>query len=291
MRAFAPAKVNLTLAVGAKAANGYHPLESLVVFADCGDVLDVAPAERLQLQTDGPFGSTLRAQDDNLVLRAARALQRRVRTKAGARIRLHKVLPIAAGLGGGSADAAAALRALNRLWDCGLGSAALEEIAASLGADVPVCVQSRTRLMRGRGEILEEAPPWPVLHAVLVNPGFTLSTASVFARLDAMGVAGKPGGGRVPAAHTPEQAIAALKERHNDLTAAACAEAPPVAALLESLQNQALVRLARLCGSGPTCMGITRTAEDAAALAQSLQRAHPSYWVHAVRLGGVAGPD
>ncbi len=285
MKAFAPAKINLSLAIGAKAVDGYHPLESLVVFADCGDALTFVTSDALSLRLDGPFGGALAAEADNLVLRAARALQERTGIKAGARITLHKNLPIAAGLGGGSADAAAALRGLNRLWRCGLDTQALEQLAASLGADVPVCVQSRTRLMRGRGEILENPPAWPVLHAVLVNPGIKLSTGAVFARFDAMGRAGPLHGHTPGAAATPQQALEHLADLPNSLTGAACALVPEIAALLEELASCEPTRLARLCGSGATCMALVASAADGITLARAIARAHPQYWVRAARLG------
>ena len=148
-----------------------------MVFAKVGDQLFIEPAPDLSLKIDGPYAKGLDTGPENLVLRAANILQKTTGCQKGAAIRLHKALPIASGIGGGSADAAATLRGLNRLWACGLSAADLERIGQTLGADVPVCVQNRPRLMSGYGEILHDVGAWPTLHGVLVNPGFALSTA------------------------------------------------------------------------------------------------------------------
>lgn len=286
MKAFAPAKINLTLAVCAKAADGYHPLSSLVAFADCGDVLEFAPADDISLRIHGPFGASLNAGPDNLVMRAALALHAATNCQKGAAISLHKILPVASGLGGGSADAAATLRALNQLWKCGLSMQDLEELGGALGADIPVCIQSRSRIMRGHGNILEDLPGWPVLDAVLVNPGVALSTKAVFDRFDALGLDGPLDDGAPGPAAAPDAALAILANRPNALTPAACALAPAIADLLTMLSAQKQTRLARLCGSGATCMALTENAQDAATLAAAISAAHRDDWVQAVRLGG-----
>jgi 4-diphosphocytidyl-2-C-methyl-D-erythritol kinase len=286
VREFAPAKINLSLQVGALGADGYHPLCSLVVFADVGDRLSCTPAPALSLALEGPFGGALQAGEDNLVMRAARVLQAHSTSNKGAHIILHKVLPVASGIGGGSADAAATLRGLNRLWGCGLNDPQLEVIARKLGADVPVCVQSRSRLMRGIGDVLEDVFGWPELDAVLVNPGFAVATKDVFARFDALGLGqsvDEPGGR--PAA-TKQAALKMLEQLSNALTPAACAEAPHIATLLDELVQYPQTRLARLCGSGATCVALVDSAKAATQLAFDVQTAYPDYWVQAVKLGG-----
>jgi len=282
---FARAKINLTLKVGPLGRDGYHPLESLVVFADAGDRLDFAPAPDLTLAITGPFGEGLDTGVDNLVLRAARALSAASGKKGGAHIRLHKALPIASGIGGGSADAAAALRGLNRLWDCGLSDTDLENIGQTLGADVPVCVQSRTRFMRGRGEVLRDVKNWPFLDAVLVNPGFGVCTASVFSRFEERGQGEQLSGEPNISAKDVDEAILQLREFENSLSAAACALEPRIAALLSTLNAQPQTQLARLCGSGATCVALVRDACAARSLAQDLQKTYPQAWIKSVKLG------
>ena len=174
----ASAKINLFLHVGTKREDGFHPLQSLAVFTDLGDALAIEPASDLSLKIDGPFARGLDGEGDNLVLRAARALG-----SQGAKLTLTKNLPVASGIGGGSADAAAALRGLNALWSSGKDNAALCEIAAALGSDVPVCVLSAPSFMEGRGEILRAPDSMPRLPMLLVNPRVAVPTRDVFAAL------------------------------------------------------------------------------------------------------------
>ncbi|MBK1662455.1 4-(cytidine 5'-diphospho)-2-C-methyl-D-erythritol kinase, partial [Paracraurococcus ruber] len=176
----APAKVNLYLHVTGRREDGYHLLDSLAVFGPVADALRVAPADDLALALEGPFGATLAAEPDNLVLRAARALAAAAGVPARAAMVLTKRLPVASGIGGGSADAAAALRGLDRLWGLGLGEARLAAIAAPLGADIPVCVASRPARMQGVGEALSAAPALPPCGLLLANPGVALPTPAVF---------------------------------------------------------------------------------------------------------------
>ncbi|PHS29170.1 MAG: 4-(cytidine 5'-diphospho)-2-C-methyl-D-erythritol kinase [Robiginitomaculum sp.] len=287
---FAPAKINLTLRVGLLGRDGYHPLESLVVFADTGDRLSFHSAPDLTLTIAGPFGEALGAAADNLVLRSARALLVASGKKAGAHIILHKVLPVASGVGGGSADAAAALRGLNRLWGCGLSDIDLEKIGQALGADVPVCVQSRTRFMSGRGEVLHDVRCWPVLDAVLVNPGFGISTALVFSRFDEMGHGEKLSGKPFAGADDTDQAISQLQGFENSLSAAACALEPRITALLSTLNALPQTQWARLCGSGASCVAVVHAAQDAKELLEKIKTAYPQYWVKPVKLGVQASP-
>jgi len=282
----APAKINLFLHVLGRRPDGYHDLESLVVFArDAAAAdhlkIDPAPAD-LSLQLDGPFAAGLAAAPgDNLVLRAAAALRQATGCAAGAALTLTKNLPVASGIGGGSADAAAALHGLNALWGLGLDGRALAVIGRGLGADLPVCLMGQPSLMTGTGETLAPCPPLPPLWAVLVNPGVTLSTGAVFGALNgrADGAAPplRPPSLR-PAASAADLAIQ-LRQCRNDLEGPArflCTEIDPV---LVSLRAQGGCLLARMSGSGATCFGLFGAARQAQVAAAALQRAHPDWWV------------
>ncbi len=249
----APAKVNLYLHVTGRRADGYHLLDSLAVFGPAMDTVQAAAAGDLSLALDGVFGAALQAEPDNLVLRAARALAAQAGVPARAALCLTKRLPVASGIGGGSADAAAALRALNALWGCKLDEAALAGIAAPLGADIPVCVASRPMRMQGVGEVLLPAPRLPDCGLLLVNPGVALPTPAVFK-------ARAPG--FTPAAALPEawadaagmaRDLAALR---NDLEPPAIQLCPVVAEVLAALAALPGCLLARMSGSGATCFGL-----------------------------------
>lgn len=285
--AFAPAKVNLFLHVGAPDAEGYHPLSSLVVFADVGDRLSVEPAEEPQFLVDGPFAGGLAAEGDNLVLRAVRGLER---AAAGAfppmRLVLRKELPIAAGLGGGSSDAGAALRLLREALHLELTDEALTDIAAGLGADGPMCLWCEAAIAEGRGERLSPPPGLPEIHAVLVNPGVPSPTGPVYRAYDA---AGAPGGSdRPPLPDTfdsVEELAAVLATCRNDLEAPAVALAPDIGSALQALRGEPEVLLARMSGSGATCFALCGGELEAASLAERLAAARPDWWVRACRLG------
>lgn len=285
LKVFAPAKLNLHLHVGPPRPNdGRHPLQSLAVFADVGDVLHFEEADDLHLSLGGPFGQALAADDDNLVLRAARALALHAARPAGARIHLDKRLPIASGIGGGSADAAAALRGLTQLWGIELQPSALAAIAADLGADVPVCVASRSAFMAGMGEITVPVET-PVAHGVLLNPGVPLSTGAVYRHFDVMGLGGAFEEEAAPA-EVPDLLLYA-QARRNDLEPPALALSLPVADALAWLSAAPEGQLVRMSGSGATCFALTGDARSAQALAQRAAMAHPTWWAAAVRLGGV----
>jgi len=260
----APAKVNLYLHVTGRRADGYHLLDSLAVFGPAADTLALAPAADLSLALDGPFGGALAAEPDNLVLRAARALAAAAGVPARAALALTKRLPIASGIGGGSADAAAALRGLDRLWGLGFGAARLAAIAATLGADIPVCVAARPARMAGVGELLSAAPAIPQCGLLLVNPGVALATPAVFkARA----------GGFTPAAELPAgwpDAVAMARDLaalRNDLEPPAIALCPVVAEVLAALRGLPHCLLARMSGSGATCFGLFPDAAAARAAA------------------------
>ena len=262
----APAKVNLYLHVTGRRADGYHLLDSLAVFGPAMDTVRVVPAETLSLALNGPFGGALQAEPDNLVLRAARALAAVAGVPAQAALSLTKRLPVASGIGGGSADAAAALRALNALWRCGLDAAALAAVAAPLGADIPVCVASQPRRMQGVGEVLLPAPQLPRCGLLLVNPGVALPTPAVFkARTPGFTpMAVLPGAW--PDAVSMAATLATLR---NDLEPPAIALCPMVATVLAALRDLPGCLMARMSGSGATCFGLfadAAAARDAAAV-------------------------
>ncbi len=260
----APAKVNLYLHVTGRRADGYHLLDSLAVFGPARDSVVATPSAGLDLALDGPFGAALHAEPDNLVLRAARALAAATGHPAQAALRLTKRLPVASGIGGGSADAAAALRALNRLWGCGLDEAALAALAAPLGADIPVCVASRPAVMQGVGEVLLPAPRLPACGLLLVNPGVALATPAVF---KARGPGFTPAAQLPPAWANAADMARDLAALRNDLEPPAMQLCPPVVAVLAALRALPGCLLARMSGSGATCFGLFPSPAAAAAAA------------------------
>ena len=266
----APAKVNLTLHVTGRRADGYHLLDSLVVFAGVGDRLRLRPAEGLSLALEGPFANGVPAGCDNLVLRAARALGPGV----GAALVLDKRLPPASGLGGGSGDAAAAMRLLARH----RGLPAPEPMAGlELGADVPVCLAGRPARMSGIGERLGPCPALPPAWLVLVNPGVETPTGAVFAALERRD--GPPMPEVLPDWADTAALAAWLAGMRNDLEPPARALFPVIGSVLEALKGQAGCLLARMSGSGATCFGLFGSAAAAAEAARRLGAAQPGWWV------------
>jgi 4-diphosphocytidyl-2-C-methyl-D-erythritol kinase len=264
----APAKVNLALHVLGRRADGYHLLDSLVVFAGVGDRLAAEPEAALTLDLRGPFGAALAGEADNLVSRAARALAEANGIATGARLVLEKHLPVASGIGGGSADAAAALRVLARLWGCAPAS---PDLALKLGADVPVCLAGRPARMGGVGEALAPAPALPPCGLALVNPGVAVSTPAVF-RARAGGFSARldlPPGGWGDAATL----AADLRRWGNDLQAPAVGLAPVIGEVIAALAATPGCLLARMSGSGATCFGLFATPAEAEAAAASQRRA------------------
>ncbi|UPY36269.1 4-(cytidine 5'-diphospho)-2-C-methyl-D-erythritol kinase [Sediminicoccus sp. KRV36] len=265
----APAKVNLFLHVTGRRGDGYHLLDSLAVFGPAADALSATPAEALSLTLAGPFGATLAAEQDNLVLRAARALAAATGQAPAAALHLEKHLPVASGIGGGSADAAAALRLLNRLWGSGLDADALARIAAPLGADIPVCIASRPARMQGIGEVISAAPALPECGLLLVNPRVPVATPAVFrARQGAFSTPAP-----LPQAWPDAASMAAdLLRLHNDLEAPALLLCPVIAEVLAALRATPGCLLARMSGSGATCFGLFATAAAARAAAENMPR-------------------
>ncbi|MGB7317325.1 MAG: 4-(cytidine 5'-diphospho)-2-C-methyl-D-erythritol kinase [Planktotalea sp.] len=265
----ARAKINLTLHVTGQREDGYHLLDSLVAFAAVGDVVHAKPATDLSLRVDGPLAKGVPTDERNLVLQAAALFD----CPRGAEIHLTKHLPNAAGLGGGSADAAATLLALGELWD-----EPLPDDLLKLGADVPVCIAPLALRMRGVGEELSIIPPLPDLWAVLVNPGVPLETPPVFKALQQKE---NPPMGQVPDCTNAAEFAEWCAAQRNDLQAPAIALAPVIKDVLEALEPSLL---ARMSGSGASCFGLCASAQDAEKLAAKIRAAHPQWWIAATTL-------
>jgi len=278
----APAKLNLYLHVIGKRPDGYHELDSLVVFADIGDRIAVEPAPDLALRITGPFAADLAGDPaDNLVWRAALLLAARLGRPPAVAITLTKNLPVASGIGGGSSDAATTLKSLLSIWNTKINDEDLAALAAPLGADVSVCLAARASWLGGIGERVENAPALPETHLLLVNPGLAVPTPSVFkARRGAFSQPARFGEPPADAA-----ALAALLAgRRNDLTAAAIGLAPVISQVLERLAAVDGALIARMSGSGATCFALFATAAGAAAAAARLRAEAPGWWVAAGRL-------
>ena len=285
IRVFAPAKINLTLKVGRPRADGLHPLQSVVMFADVGDLVEAAPSEGLSLTLHGEFAEGLSAGGDNLVMRAARALAVAAGIEnPGAALSLEKNLPVASGIGGGSSDAAAALRALNLLWELNLPIAQLAEIARQLGADVPVCVAAETAFMTGSGENFRPVSALS-FSAVLVNPLIPLPTANVYRQFDRMDLGRDLAPSAPPHWPSPDAALREIAALGNDLEPAARALLPELDDIAALMRKDGRVRHAGLSGSGATMFALVQDAEHAEALAETWQRTHPDWWVADTILG------
>jgi 4-diphosphocytidyl-2-C-methyl-D-erythritol kinase len=273
MRERAPAKINLALHVRAREPDNYHRIETLFAFAEDGDELHVTESDRLQLEVGGPFADQLGDEADNLVIRAAQRLQSAFNISAGAALTLEKNLPVASGIGGGSADAAAALRLLARWWNLPVTEADLIAICRDLGADVPACIRSETCRGEGRGDHLtsQDGSGLAGMPLLLVNPGVALSTTSVYSAWNGVDQ------GELPIASP----LAAALGGRNDLEAPAREIAPEIDEVLVQL---APARLARMSGSGATCFGLFEMVEDRDAAAQSIAAKRPEWWTLSTRL-------
>lgn len=286
LREIGRAKLNLTLEILGRRADGYHELRSLVAFAGLGDELTLEPGSALDLDIEGPFAQSL--SGDNLVIRAAEAASVSAPSIKLGRFRLVKRLPVAAGLGGGSADTAAALRLIASANQGALSDAAMAAIAGRLGSDVTVCLGSRPALMTGRGERVEPVRGFPACGVLLANPGIPLSAASVYAELRADDL-------RAPlllgGEGTPDfrgdfaQLLAYSLPRLNDLEAPAARLVPEIREVLASLLALDGPRLARMSGSGPTCFALFATEAEAASAGARLAAEFPHWWVAASALG------
>ena len=285
----APAKINLYLHVTGKRPDGFHELDSLVVFTASGDTVRVSPAASgagLHFTASGPFADRIGPDADNLVVRAARLMAETVDPASlDVDIHLTKRLPVAAGIGGGSSDAAATLRALNRYWEAGLDDAQLATLGLQLGADVPMCLYRNPVFVGGIGEAITKAPALPLLSLVLVNPGIGLATPDVFkAYADghdgkfsaAQRFADEPG--------SPGALAELLKKRGNDLSPAALSLAPVIGEMLSELGRQPGCLLARMSGSGATCFGLFADSAEAEAARHTIQLNHDAWWCDAMML-------
>jgi 4-diphosphocytidyl-2-C-methyl-D-erythritol kinase len=287
----APAKINLTLKVLGRRDDGYHELESLVAFAGLGDVVEMEPSGTLGLAVEGAFADAL--SGDNLIIAAAQAAGAAVPGLRLGRFRLVKNLPVAAGLGGGSADAAAALRLIARANSGRLTESARAELALKLGSDVSVCLKSRPTLMAGRGELVKLVRRFPPCGVLLANPGLSLATASVYAALNAEPLAASPARGAEPPdfAASFERLVDYLATRGNDLDAPASRLVPRVKEVLAALRASKGGRIARLSGSGPTCFALFATPDEAKREAETLANSHPAWWIAASALGATTGSE
>jgi 4-diphosphocytidyl-2-C-methyl-D-erythritol kinase len=281
------AKVNLTLRVVGRRTDGYHELESVVAFADCADRLSLAPGAALDLTMSGPLAQACGETSDNLVLKAAHLLGERVPGLKIGRFTLDKVLPVAAGIGGGSADAAAALRLLAQLNGLALDDKRLRDVAIATGADVPVCLASRACDMTGVGETLLPLS-LPIMPCVLVNPRVAVATREVFAALGLRNGELLVGATDVIRATAwPEQGasvedwVEVLAAGSNDLEAPAMRIQPVIGEVIAALNATDGAWLARMSGSGATCFAIFENTADAQRAAQKIQLDHPHWWVHA----------
>ena len=284
----APAKINLTLRVLGRRPDGYHEIESLVAFAGVGDTLAFTPGKTLTLAVRGPSAAAAGEIADNLVLKAVRALAQHTEGLKLGRFALSKRLPVAAGVGGGSSDAAAALRLIARHNRIAPHDDRLLAAARATGADVPVCLDPQPRLMRGIGEVL--SPPWrlPVLPALLVNPRVSVATSDVFAALKAPAFAKSVASSAQDGwtGESREDLIDFLARQGNDLEAPAIALHPAIARMLAALRALEGCRLARMSGSGGTGFGLFDSRRAAAAAARALRGALPAWWIRPTVLGG-----
>jgi 4-diphosphocytidyl-2-C-methyl-D-erythritol kinase len=280
----ARAKVNLTLHIKGKRPDGYHELESLVVFADVCDELTFTPGAVDSLELEGPFAGLV--DGENLVSKAKRAVASWLGRDIAGAFRLRKNIPVAAGLGGGSSDAAAAIRALLKTYGAGADASAFVHRSAAIGADVPVCLHNGAAWMCGLGERVTPISGMPALPAILVNPRIKLSTADVFRTLKAQPLPASAS--EAPPALPPlkdvKGAAAYASQGRNDLEAPAIALEPAVDAVLATIRRLDGCLLARLSGSGPTCFGLFPSEDAAARAAREIAAAHPDWWAQATAL-------
>jgi 4-diphosphocytidyl-2-C-methyl-D-erythritol kinase len=277
----AQAKINLALHVTARRPDGFHNLDTLVMFADYGDRLRVESADDLSIDVSGPFASHAPAGQDNLAMQVAVALQQVCRTSKGARLLLEKNIPAGAGLGGGSADAALALKTLNSLWNAGLSKTGLADIGNRFGADIAMCLEASALRASDTGSRIADWPDAPAMPMVLVWPSRAVATGSVFAALRSS--ANPPMPDFTFSDHcNPQQVFAYLRQTRNDLTDAAVALEPEIAEVIAALASQADCALSRMSGSGSACFGLFPGLPQAQAAATEISRRHGNWWVRAV---------
>jgi 4-diphosphocytidyl-2-C-methyl-D-erythritol kinase len=293
----APAKINLSLRVLGKRRDGYHALCSLVTFASIADRLSLKPAQEVSLTVSGSMAAQLKAQtsnvEENLILKAHAALSTRIANLRSGQFHLTKVLPLGAGIGGGSADAAASLRLLARLNGLSPSDPRVKDAALELGSDVPVCLNPATRLMQGRGEVLSAPLPMPAFHGVLISPMVHVSTPAVFRTLGAPEMISEDIERALssftlpPQSSDPETWLKWLKDQPNDLTAPACHLAPDITGVMDALSYLEGAELVRMSGSGSTVFGIFESCAKALSATSCLRTNHPAWWVKKVVIGSV----
>ena len=284
--AFAPAKINLYLHVTGRRDDGYHELDSLVVFADVGDRVRARPAVETTVELSGPYAGSLEDGEGNLVLRAFKVLSEHIGSTANIGLKLEKNLPVASGIGGGSADASAVIKALITLWDIHVDERDLFDLALELGSDVPACLAGKPTYMSGIGEILEPVEQLPALPAVLVNPDIQISTSAVFKGFSMK--FSEPGHiNDMP--NDIECLVRALAGRRNDLYDIAKDMVPEIANVLTMLEATSGCLLARMSGSGATCFGIYANGADAQIAAHMIGGIKPYWWVMPTILQGTGG--
>ena len=286
----APAKINLYLHITGKRADGYHLLDSLVAFVGAGDRLRLEPAPHFGLTIEGPMAGAL-AQEDlatNLIFRAAQALAKETGKEPAFHITLSKKLPIASGIGGGSTDAAAALRLIARFWEMNPEDPRLTQIAASLGQDVPCCLKAETCFFRDIGNVTDKGPALPMTQLVLVNPMKALPTPAVFKARQGVF---QPEARLTTAPKDVYELVGALHSRENGLTDAACGLMPVIRDVLTALSASEKCLLSRMSGSGATCFGIYPDRATARAAASTLYAAHPDWWIAQTMLPHGTAPE
>ncbi|MDG1996002.1 MAG: 4-(cytidine 5'-diphospho)-2-C-methyl-D-erythritol kinase [Emcibacteraceae bacterium] len=271
----APAKINLDLLITGKRNDGYHLLDSVVVFADCGDELFVEKSDELTLTITGPFAQDLSTGPDNLVLKAAQLICNECNVKPNLKFHLVKNIPVASGIGGGSADAAAALKLTVQALALDIEPIRLEKIALSIGADVPVCLRSETTRMMGIGDLLSPLPLKEPLFGILVNSGVTVSTPIIFKEYANAKYDYDQRGNTMPS----HVAIDFLKDSHNSLERIAAEIEPNIDLTLQKINNTDDVMLSRMSGSGATCFGVYSTREKATSASQMIKNNYPLWWV------------
>ena len=279
LRVFAPAKINMHLHVTGKRPDGYHLLDSLVVFANIGDELSFESSEKFEFQVEGEFASVLQNIADNSVTRAAKGLAEKLKRDPNVRITLQKNLPAGAGIGGGSSDAAACLKGLCKFWTV---TPPLESLALSIGSDVPICLSQHPSLMRGIGDVLLPAPELPELSAVFIWPCKPASTPEVYKNLKLQ----KSSEEFLfsPAYKTPNDLISDLEQTRNDLEPPAIELFPVIREARSALKQNSDCKFARMSGSGSTVFGIFETDEKAASAAETIRQDHPDWWIRSCRL-------
>lgn len=286
MKILAPAKLNLYLHITGRRDDGYHLLDSLFVFTTLHDVITITPSDALSLTVDGDFYSALSNEsiEKNIVYRAANKLREQYHVISGAKIHLQKQIPVGAGLGGGSSDAAAVLTGLNQLWNLHCDEQSLTQIGLALGADVPACIAQKPAIVSGIGEkIMPVSLPYARIPVLLVNSNQPLSTQAVYAQFRKNN---RPFTNEKQDAITPESFIKNLQNKHNDLQFPAIQLQPEIAILLDHLSRQKGCLLSQMSGSGATCFALFSDANLALQAQHVLSSLFPTYWTHLAHING-----